>query len=67
MTTPRHAWMVRAGNDNQLVHQVEEKQAIAIGWCQIGDISDLKTREEFKDRFREALAHYSSTFIASSG
>jgi restriction system protein len=50
---PKHVWMVRAGNGNELAELVEEKSAVAIGWDAMGDLSDLNTREEFKRRYRE--------------
>lgn len=52
MARPEYAWMVRAGNDNLLADQVEIKQAIAIGWPELGDVSSLETREDFKARYR---------------
>jgi restriction system protein len=54
MTKPRHAWMVRAGNNNELADLVEEKHAVAIGWPEMGDVSDLESREQFKGRYRES-------------
>ena len=45
MMMPKHAWMVRAGNDNELADLVEEKGAVAIGWTKMGDLSSLKARE----------------------
>ena len=54
MQKPKHAWMVRAGNDNELADIVQEENVVAIGWSDMGDLSDLKTREAFKQRYREA-------------
>jgi restriction system protein len=54
VTKPKHAWMVRAGNNNELADLVEAKNAVAIGWPEMGDVSDLKTREQFKVRYRES-------------
>jgi restriction system protein len=59
MTKPKHAWMVRAGNENELADLVEEKSAVAIGWPEMGDISDLKKREQFKQRYREVYPDHS--------
>jgi len=52
MTTPKHAWMVRAGNNNELADLVQKERLVAIGW-RMGDVSGLKTREQFKQRYRE--------------
>lgn len=30
MTEPKHAWMVRAGNENELANLVGEKSVVAI-------------------------------------
>jgi len=56
MTIPEHAWMVRAGNSNELADLVAEENAVAIGWAEMGDLSSLKTREQFKERYPFATA-----------
>lgn len=53
MTTPEQVWMVRAGDNNELATQVEQKNAVAIGWSDMKDLSNLKTREQFKERYRQ--------------
>ena len=53
MQNPEHAWMVRAGNDTELADIVREENVVAIGWPKMGDLSDLTTREEFKQRYRK--------------
>src|SRR5689334_1871657 len=53
MPKPKHAWMVRAGNDNVLAETIEQKNAIAIGWEEMQDLSNLKTRDQFKQHYRE--------------
>jgi restriction system protein len=55
MNKPKHAWMVRAGNDNELADLVEDKEAVAIGWSEMRDLSDLKNREQFKQRYQEVF------------
>lgn len=57
---PKNAWVVRAGNDNELINRIEERRAVAIGWQRMGDLSGLETREEFKTRYREKLPQHSS-------
>ena len=54
MTKPKHVWMVRAGNDNELADLIKEQSLVAIGWYDMGDVSSLETREQFRDRYREA-------------
>ncbi|MBL7202063.1 MAG: restriction endonuclease [Anaerolineae bacterium] len=64
MTRPTHAWMVRAGNENELADVVEKESVVAIGWDKVGDISNLETREQFKERYREAYPEDSSNRVA---
>jgi restriction system protein len=61
---PRHAWMVRAGDNNELADLVEDRSAVAIGWNEMGELSSLKTREQFKQRYREAYPDHSSGRVA---
>lgn len=51
MSKPKHAWMVRAGNNNELADLVHSKNAVAIGWAAIGDLSRLRTREDFRQQY----------------
>jgi restriction system protein len=55
----RHAWMVRSGNDNELAPLVEAKNAAAIGGSVMGDVSNLKSREAFKEAYRQAYPDHS--------
>ncbi len=59
MSKPKHAWMVRAGNDNELAPYVEKVNAVAIGWGKMGDLSGLKTREQFKRKYQETYPDHS--------
>ena len=43
-----NAWMVRAGDDNELVDVFLKKHIVAIGWKALGDATKLKDREDFK-------------------
>ena len=63
MTRPKHAWMVRAGDNNELAAQVEKKGAIAVGW-EVGDVSHLIEREQFKQRYREVFPDHSERRVA---
>jgi restriction system protein len=64
VTKPKHAWMIRAGDNNELADLVEDKDAVAIGWSDIGDLSELKTREQFKGCYQEAFPDHSSPRVA---
>jgi hypothetical protein len=41
VTKPRHAWMVRAGDNNELADLVEDRSAVAVGWNEMGELSVL--------------------------
>jgi restriction system protein len=43
--------MVRAGNDNELVEEFESRSLVAIGWEEVGDVSDVRSYKEMKARF----------------
>jgi restriction system protein len=66
MTKPKHAWMVRAGDNNELADLVEQKNAVAIGWRKMGDMSSFRTRDEFKERVREVYPDESTRQASSS-
>jgi hypothetical protein len=34
MSKPKNAWMIRAGNDNELAPFVEKENVVAIGWAE---------------------------------
>jgi len=44
MTKPTHAWMIRAGNDNERADHLEAQQLVAIGWAKMGSLADLSER-----------------------
>ena len=64
VTRPKHAWMVRAGNDNELADIVQEREVVAIGWENMGDVSGLDTRATFKRRYREVNPEASDGRVA---
>lgn len=54
---PKHAWMVRAGNTNELAPYVETKQAVAIGWWELGDLSNLTTKSLLEQQFVQVFGN----------
>lgn len=50
---PASAWMVRAGNNNELVDVFTEESIVAVGWPDLGDLSDCSSREDIKERYTE--------------
>lgn len=56
---PEHAWMVRAGNDNELAEEIGEKRVVAIGWDKIGSLSQHATRSEVKEQYASTYPDHS--------
>jgi len=52
MTKPQRAWMVRAGNNNELADLVEGKKAVAIGWDALPDLSEVGSVDDVKQLYR---------------
>lgn len=46
-------WVVRGGDNNELAAQVALKQAVAIGWSAVGDVSALTSRDAIRQRMEE--------------
>lgn len=46
-------WMVRAGDENELFEDFVDNGYVAIGWDDLGDLSDTASREQVKDRYHE--------------
>lgn len=61
------AWMVRAGNDNELIDEFIENSWLAIGWADIGDLSNADSREEVKDRYYQTYDHSVSRAGVNAG
>ncbi|MEK3712752.1 restriction endonuclease [Paenibacillus sp. FSL R7-0333] len=51
-------WLVRAGEKAYLIDEFKEKQAIAIGWAQLGNVSTVKTLAEVKRLLKLAYPEY---------
>lgn len=50
----RKSWMVRAERNGRLFDAFKEKSAVAIGWNEVGDLSEVKTREALTELLTEA-------------
>lgn len=53
MFMPDSAWMVRAGNNNELIDDFREESLVAVGWPDLGDLSDCSTRESIKEQYTD--------------
>jgi restriction system protein len=63
-------FMVRAGNDNELVDEFESRSLVAVGWEELGDVSDVRSYEEMKARFNstdEYSEHNSRRLAQNAG
>lgn len=59
-------WMVRAGEGGRLFDEFKDKEIIAIGWEEVGDLSHVSSSEEIRDRVKEAYPHYSQGKLSIS-
>jgi restriction system protein len=53
MANNKDMWMVRAGEDAFLFDDFRNKDAVVIGWNDIGDLSNVSTPEQIKKIYRE--------------
>lgn len=51
---PTSAWMVRAGNDNELAGKLFDRGTTAIGWAALGDLTSKTSRKQVKSRYADA-------------
>ncbi len=49
-------WGIHAGKTGDAETLFESKSVVAIGWEQMGDLSGLKTRDDFKQRYEKVFA-----------
>ncbi|MHB1795255.1 MAG: restriction endonuclease [Acidobacteriaceae bacterium] len=42
----KQVWMVRAGRDSAFIYEFLSRQMIAIGWTKMGDLSNVRSREQ---------------------
>jgi restriction system protein len=46
-------WGIHAGKTGDAESLFEKKNVVALGWEKMGDLSPLKTREDFKKRYEK--------------
>jgi restriction system protein len=51
---PKQLWMVRAGRDSVFIDEFLSRQMIAIGWSQLGDLSQIHSREQLAQLVEQA-------------
>lgn len=47
------AWMVRAGQGAHLAEDFLDKNIVSLGWKHMGDLSNLKTLNDIKDKYKK--------------
>ncbi len=50
----KKGWMVRAGEAGRLIDDFEKVGCVAVGWDNMGDLTDVASREEMDERLWEA-------------
>lgn len=50
---PKSAWLVRAGNDNELIDIFLSDGFVAIGWPEVGNLSSVDSRDRVKELYRD--------------
>ena len=49
----KNVWMIRAGEAGYLIDEFSKNKLVAIGWSQMGDLSQVKTQEALKKLYRQ--------------
>lgn len=59
-------WMVRAGRGGQFFQDFRDKEIVAIGWHEAGDVSGCQSRADFQQTFRRFYPAAKDQWIAVS-
>lgn len=59
-------WMVRAGEAGRLFSEFEQAGCVAIGWKELGDISDVQSQSELKEMIGTIYAEYHPSAVANA-
>lgn len=60
MEEEQRMWVVRAGEGAAFFDEFKNKNVVALGWNEVGDVSNVKGPEEIKKLFREKYPNYSN-------
>lgn len=58
MTKQHAVWMVRAGEGAYLAEDFLERNIVSLGWKHMGDLSNLKTLAEVKDKYKKTYPEH---------
>jgi restriction system protein len=56
MSTNKNMWMVRAGEGGYLFEEFKDKNVVAIGWNDVGDLSKVTSLDALKELYRREEA-----------
>ncbi len=60
-----NVWMVRAGGDGTLIGKFLANEVIAVGWNEVGDLSNIADLEGIKIKYREAHPEDSTSTVSN--
>ena len=60
---PAEAWLVRGGINDEMVDAFQEKEAIALDWPDIGDLTFISSLEDFKARVFQKFLGNSPDYV----
>lgn len=66
MEKGRIMWMVRAGESARIIDEFVEKKIVAIGWKEVGDLTDAKEIIIVKEKLRIAYPDFKEGTIANA-
>jgi len=66
MINDKTAWVVRAGTNNEIAQEVEERSAVAVGWTELSNLSSTSSRDDVKSKVREAYPQHSEQRVITS-
>lgn len=62
----RPLWVIHIGNDDQIALRALNEGFVCIGWPEIGDLSDLSTRDEMRAAMEETFPTWNRHKISAS-
>lgn len=62
----KKAWMVRAGERGFRFEDFREKSLVSVGWHEVGDLTSLSSRNDFKERVAAAFPEWSPYEVGNS-
>ena len=49
----KNVWMIRAGAGGYLINEFMKKKIVAIGWDELGDLTNVKSQEALKKLYQQ--------------